>query len=115
MSSVELILLSLGVLNQTFTPMAARMLRANLLQPIIVQTILNKRLDVVEGAASAAHPQLLAISDPWRFLIIPPLELLSSEDLFLRIKTALQPLHKECIALLNSEGCFMLTCPSTQD
>jgi DNA mismatch repair protein MSH4 len=37
-----------GVLNKTFTPMAARLLRSNLLQPLIYPQTLRMRLDAVE-------------------------------------------------------------------
>lgn len=57
------------MLNKTHTPMAERLLRSNLLQPITVKGILDKRLDAVE-------------------------ELMSNEDRFRRIRSALQPLIK---------------------
>ncbi|KAL7415766.1 muts domain V-domain-containing protein [Mrakia frigida] len=58
-----------GVLNKTHTPMAERLLRSNLLQPITVKGILDKRLDAVE-------------------------ELIANEEKFGRIKSALQPMVK---------------------
>ncbi|CDZ98085.1 Mismatch repair ATPase MSH4 (MutS family) [Phaffia rhodozyma] len=56
-----------GVLNRTHTPMASRLLRSNILQPIQVVNILNKRLDAVE-------------------------ELISDRERFERVKKALKPM-----------------------
>lgn len=38
-----------GILNHTYTSMAARLLRANILAPITSQNMVNIRLDAVEG------------------------------------------------------------------
>ncbi|KAA1468307.1 hypothetical protein DENSPDRAFT_771670 [Dentipellis sp. KUC8613] len=59
-----------GVLDHTYTAMAARTLRANILAPITVQTAINARLDVVE-------------------------ELVQSEETFTAIKSGLKPLSKQ--------------------
>ncbi|KAI0761165.1 muts domain V-domain-containing protein [Trametes elegans] len=58
-----------GLLNHTFTPMGARLLRVNILAPITVNTALEARLDVVE-------------------------ELIQTEERFNEIKNALKPLMK---------------------
>ncbi|KAL7285904.1 hypothetical protein ACG7TL_001015 [Trametes sanguinea] len=58
-----------GLLNHTYTPMGARLLRVNILAPITVKAALEARLDVVE-------------------------ELIQSEDRFGEIKNALKPLNK---------------------
>ncbi|KAF4623673.1 hypothetical protein D9613_001515 [Agrocybe pediades] len=42
-----------GVLNHTFTPMASRLLRVNLLSPVTVQSSVDARLDVVEELINA--------------------------------------------------------------
>ncbi|OSD05707.1 hypothetical protein PYCCODRAFT_1384678 [Trametes coccinea BRFM310] len=58
-----------GLLNHTYTPMGARLLRVNILAPITVKTALEARLDVVE-------------------------ELIQSEDRFGEMKNALKPFNK---------------------
>ncbi|KAI0063070.1 hypothetical protein BV25DRAFT_1854649 [Artomyces pyxidatus] len=58
-----------GVLNHTYTAMASRLLRANILSPITVQTAIDARLDVVE-------------------------ELVQSEDIFTSVRDALKHLNK---------------------
>ncbi|KAI9065774.1 hypothetical protein FKP32DRAFT_1665232 [Trametes sanguinea] len=58
-----------GLLNHTYTPMGARLLRVNILAPITVKAALEARLDVVD-------------------------ELIQSEDRFGEIKNALKPLNK---------------------
>lgn len=58
-----------GVLNYTYTAMASRLLRVTLLSPIIIQSSINARLDVVE-------------------------ELIQSEDLFTNIRNALKMMNK---------------------
>ncbi|KAH9891206.1 muts domain V-domain-containing protein [Cubamyces lactineus] len=58
-----------GLLNHTFTPMGARLLRTNILAPITAKSALEARLDVVE-------------------------ELIQTEDRFNEVKNALKPLHK---------------------
>ncbi|THH14058.1 hypothetical protein EW146_g6239 [Bondarzewia mesenterica] len=59
----------LGVLNHTYTAMAGRALRANILAPITVQISIDARLDVVE-------------------------ELIQSEERFTEIKDALKQMNK---------------------
>ncbi|EIW65180.1 MutS family protein MSH4 [Trametes versicolor FP-101664 SS1] len=58
-----------GLLNHTFTPMGARLLRVNILAPITVKSALEARLDVVE-------------------------ELIQTEDRFNEVKNAMKPLSK---------------------
>ncbi|KAF8168490.1 muts domain V-domain-containing protein [Crassisporium funariophilum] len=58
-----------GVLNHTYTPMASRLLRVNILSPITVQTSIDARLDVVE-------------------------ELINAEDRFTYVRDALKTLNK---------------------
>lgn len=58
-----------GVLNHTYTAMAARLLRANLLAPMIGEDAINARLDVVE-------------------------ELIQREDKFAEVRDALKRLNK---------------------
>ncbi|PPQ98977.1 hypothetical protein CVT24_003473 [Panaeolus cyanescens] len=58
-----------GVLNHTFTPMAARLLRVNILSPITAYDSIEARLDVVE-------------------------ELINDETLFTSVREALKPLNK---------------------
>ncbi|KAF7321085.1 MutS 4 [Mycena chlorophos] len=58
-----------GVVNHTFTSMAARLLRVNILSPLTAQTTLDARLDVVE-------------------------ELVQTEDRFNDVKAGLKPLNK---------------------
>ncbi|KAF9042120.1 muts domain V-domain-containing protein [Panaeolus papilionaceus] len=58
-----------GVLNHTFTPMAARLLRVNILSPITAHDSIEARLDVVE-------------------------ELVNEETLFNSVRDALKPLNK---------------------
>ncbi|KAI0656744.1 muts domain V-domain-containing protein [Cubamyces menziesii] len=58
-----------GLLNHTFTPMGARLLRTNILAPITAKSALEARLDVVE-------------------------ELIQTEDRFNEVKNALKPLNK---------------------
>ncbi|KDR68697.1 hypothetical protein GALMADRAFT_146051 [Galerina marginata CBS 339.88] len=58
-----------GILNYTFTPMASRLLRVNILSPITVQSSINARLDVVE-------------------------ELVNAEDRFTYVRDALKTLNK---------------------
>ncbi|KAI0324451.1 hypothetical protein GY45DRAFT_1375540 [Cubamyces sp. BRFM 1775] len=58
-----------GLLNHTFTPMGARLLRTNILAPITAKAALEARLDVVE-------------------------ELIQTEDRFNEVKNALKPLNK---------------------
>ncbi|KAJ4477826.1 muts domain V-domain-containing protein [Lentinula edodes] len=57
-----------GILNHTYTAMAARLLRVNILAPITVQTSIDARLDVVE-------------------------ELVQDEDLFNEVRSALKTLN----------------------
>ncbi|KAF8885255.1 DNA mismatch repair protein MutS [Gymnopilus junonius] len=58
-----------GVLNHTYTPMASRLLRINILSPLTVQGSIEARLDVVE-------------------------ELINKEDLFTYVRDALKTLNK---------------------
>ncbi|KAJ3517535.1 hypothetical protein NMY22_g13946 [Coprinellus aureogranulatus] len=58
-----------GTLNHTYTAMATRLLRVNILSPILVQSSLDARLDAVE-------------------------ELVQSEDRFSGIRDALKPMNK---------------------
>ncbi|KAK0232710.1 muts domain V-domain-containing protein [Armillaria fumosa] len=58
-----------GTVNHTFTSMASRLLRVNLLSPITGQSAIEARLDVVE-------------------------EFVKSEDAFTNVKTALKPMNK---------------------
>ncbi|KAJ3537325.1 hypothetical protein NMY22_g5634 [Coprinellus aureogranulatus] len=58
-----------GTLNHTYTAMATRLLRVNILSPILVQPSLDARLDAVE-------------------------ELVQSEDRFSGIRDALKPMNK---------------------
>ncbi|ESK84664.1 hypothetical protein Moror_13284 [Moniliophthora roreri MCA 2997] len=58
-----------GVLNHTYTPMATRLLRVNILSPITVQSSIDARLDVVE-------------------------EFIQDQDLFNDVKNALKGLAK---------------------
>ncbi|KAF9523645.1 muts domain V-domain-containing protein [Crepidotus variabilis] len=58
-----------GVLHHTFTPMALRLLRANILSPITQHSSIEARLDVVE-------------------------ELIDAEDRFTYVRDALKPLNK---------------------
>ncbi|KAJ7153512.1 muts domain V-domain-containing protein [Mycena crocata] len=58
-----------GTLNHTYTAMAARLLRVNILSPITAQSTIDARLDVVE-------------------------ELVQSEETFTEIRAALKPLTK---------------------
>ncbi|KAF5361637.1 hypothetical protein D9758_007277 [Tetrapyrgos nigripes] len=64
-----------GILNHTFTAMAARLLRVNILSPITSQSSIDARLDVVEGKEFS---QALAFD----------------EDLFNEVKSALKTLNK---------------------
>ncbi|THV01237.1 hypothetical protein K435DRAFT_750386 [Dendrothele bispora CBS 962.96] len=70
-----------GILNHTYTAMAARLLRVNILSPITAQSSIDARLDVVE-------------------------ELINDEDRFNEIKGALKTLNKldfdKLIAMLAS-------------
>ncbi|KAJ6630078.1 muts domain V-domain-containing protein [Mycena sp. CBHHK59/15] len=58
-----------GTLNHTYTAMASRLLRVNILSPITVQASIDARLDVVE-------------------------ELVQSEDRFTEVRAGLKPLNK---------------------
>lgn len=58
-----------GVLNHTFTAMAARLLRVNILSPLTLQPSIDARLDVVE-------------------------EIIQSEDLYADVRDALKTLNK---------------------
>lgn len=58
-----------GTVNHTFTSMASRLLRVNLLSPITGQSAIEARLDVIE-------------------------EFVKSEDAFTNVKTALKPMNK---------------------
>ncbi|KAF7297326.1 MutS 4 [Mycena indigotica] len=58
-----------GVVNHTYTSMAARLLRVNILSPLTAQNTLDARLDVVE-------------------------ELVQSEERFNDVRTGLKPLNK---------------------
>ncbi|KAF7307828.1 MutS 4 [Mycena kentingensis (nom. inval.)] len=58
-----------GVVNHTFTAMASRLLRVNILSPLTAQNTIDARLDVVE-------------------------ELVQSEDRFNDVRTGLKPLNK---------------------
>ncbi|KAI0044058.1 hypothetical protein FA95DRAFT_1497685 [Auriscalpium vulgare] len=58
-----------GVLNHTYTAMAGRLLRANILAPVTVQASVDARLDVVE-------------------------ELVQAEDMFTSLRDALKPFNK---------------------
>ncbi|KJA21853.1 hypothetical protein HYPSUDRAFT_87688 [Hypholoma sublateritium FD-334 SS-4] len=58
-----------GILNHTYTPMASRLLRVNILSPITVQSSIDARLDVVE-------------------------ELVNAEDRFTYVREALKTLNK---------------------
>ncbi|KAF9466889.1 muts domain V-domain-containing protein [Collybia nuda] len=58
-----------GTLNHTYTPMAARLLRVNLLSPLTVQATIDARLDVVE-------------------------EFIQTEDRFSKVRDALKTLNK---------------------
>lgn len=49
-----------GVLNQTLTPMGARMLKSNLLQPLIEVKYLERRYDAV-GELAAKEDVFLAL------------------------------------------------------
>jgi DNA mismatch repair protein MSH4 len=41
-----------GLMNETFTPMGARLLRSNILQPSTSETILNLRYDALDELAT---------------------------------------------------------------
>ncbi|CAL1696962.1 unnamed protein product [Somion occarium] len=56
-----------GVLNHTYTAMAARLLRVNLLAPITSQNAIDARLDVVEPARS--EDRFIEIKDALKTLI----------------------------------------------
>lgn len=43
-----------SVMNHTFTPMAARLLKVNIISPITTEKSINDRLDAVEGQISYA-------------------------------------------------------------
>jgi DNA mismatch repair ATPase MutS len=43
------------LLNHTFTPMATRLLRMNILAPVTVQSSIDMRLDAVDGTRSNLH------------------------------------------------------------
>ncbi|KAL0068031.1 MutS protein msh4 [Marasmius tenuissimus] len=58
-----------GALNHTYTPMASRLLRVNILSPLTVQTSINARLDVVE-------------------------EFVQDQDIFSEVRTSLKALTK---------------------
>ncbi|KIM39112.1 hypothetical protein M413DRAFT_419584 [Hebeloma cylindrosporum] len=58
-----------GILNHTYTPMASRLLRVNILSPITVQSSIDARLDVVE-------------------------EFINAEDRFTYVRDALKTLNK---------------------
>ncbi|KAL0576893.1 MutS protein msh4 [Marasmius crinis-equi] len=58
-----------GALNHTYTPMASRLLRVNILSPLTVQTSIDARLDVVE-------------------------EFVQDQDLFNEVRTGLKALTK---------------------
>ncbi|KAF9482407.1 hypothetical protein BDN70DRAFT_853443 [Pholiota conissans] len=58
-----------GILNHTYTPMASRLLRVNILSPITVQSSIDARLDVVE-------------------------EFINAEDRFTCVRDALKTLNK---------------------
>ncbi|KIL62206.1 hypothetical protein M378DRAFT_187403 [Amanita muscaria Koide BX008] len=78
-----------GALNYTFTPMGARLLRANLLAPLTSQRAIDGRLDVVE-------------------------ELVNSEDKFNDVKNALKrlikvDLDKLIVSLASSEARLLNT------
>ncbi|KAE9397228.1 hypothetical protein BT96DRAFT_860285 [Gymnopus androsaceus JB14] len=70
-----------GILNHTYTAMAARLLRVNILAPITVQSSIDARLDVVE-------------------------ELVQDEDLFNEVRSALKTLNNmdfdKLIAMLST-------------
>ncbi|CAA7267689.1 unnamed protein product [Cyclocybe aegerita] len=73
-----------GVLNHTYTPMASRLLRVNLLSPITIQSSIDARLDAVE-------------------------ELINAEDRFTYVRDALKTLNKMdfdklIVALASSEA-----------
>ncbi|KAF8639396.1 hypothetical protein AX17_001521 [Amanita inopinata Kibby_2008] len=73
-----------GTLNHTFTPMAARLLRSNILSPLTVQRAIDARLDVIE-------------------------EVISSEDRFTEVRIALKALvkldfDKLIVSLVSSEA-----------
>ncbi|KAG6810573.1 hypothetical protein H0H92_011299 [Tricholoma furcatifolium] len=93
-----------GILNHTYTAMASRLLRVNLLSPItgtedvyqlylnqlmssLVQTSIDARLDAVEGGA------VIAMSSFSVNLILAP-ELVHNEDRFNEVQTALKAFNK---------------------
>ncbi|KAG1741768.1 muts domain V-domain-containing protein [Suillus paluster] len=77
-----------GVLNHTYTAMATRLLRTNILAPLIAQNALDARLDAVE-------------------------ELIHSEDKFTEIKDALKTLNKMDFDKLISSLGFSEVRPTT--
>ncbi|KAF8972583.1 muts domain V-domain-containing protein [Flammula alnicola] len=73
-----------GILNHTYTPMASRLLRVNILSPLTVQSSIDARLDVAE-------------------------ELINAEDRFTYVRDALKTLNKMdfdklIVALASSEA-----------
>ncbi|KAF7344644.1 MutS 4 [Mycena venus] len=67
-----------GTLNHTYTAMAARLLRVNILSPITTENMINARLDVVEGK----HCNLTLI------------QLVNSETRFIDVRAGLKALNK---------------------
>ncbi|KAF9781104.1 muts domain V-domain-containing protein [Thelephora terrestris] len=76
-----------GVMNHTFTPMAARLLKANIISPITTEKSINDRLDAVE-------------------------ELIRSEDMFNEVRSALKMLAKHDLDKLIAS--FIASDPQTQ-
>ncbi|KAG8891086.1 MutS protein msh4 [Tulasnella sp. 332] len=77
-----------GLLNHSFTPMAARLLRVNILAPITVQSSIDARLDSVEGALYMMAACALNNTN------VSPIELINTEEKYNSIKDALRTLKK---------------------
>ncbi|PFH48211.1 hypothetical protein AMATHDRAFT_150385 [Amanita thiersii Skay4041] len=93
----------LGVLNHTFTPMAARLLRLNLLSPITVQRTIEARLDVVEVEFVKSEDRFTDVKDALKALVKIDLDklivsLASSEA---RPTNAAKPASQRVMQMLN--------------
>jgi len=51
-------------MNHTFTPMAARLLKVNIISPITTEKSINDRLDAVEGQIYAPSACLISLRPP---------------------------------------------------
>ncbi|KAG5337156.1 hypothetical protein C0989_010489 [Termitomyces sp. Mn162] len=74
-----------GVLNHTYTAMASRLLRVNLLSPITVQTSIDARLDVVEGIFC------IRLIKGWSTYLS---EFIRTEDRYTEVRDALKAFNK---------------------